>query len=259
MISFTSSGGNPIREKVVTLNADNTIAVTTLSGPTGATLAVSILSDVPCLDVTIASPSPGVQVPQGPLVVRGTVPAIAGAGVTVNGVPAAVAGTAFGAVVPIDATVSELVVLAVAPDGTRGEARRALLVSEDEAPVILRATPRSGPAPLDVEFNLTTSVPVISVSLDLQGSGTPTFQGPTLQGQTFSYPSPGLFYPVVTVTDDQGQQHVATTLVNVQDLAALDGQLQAKWAALRTALAQGDVVAASALFTGRRPDRDRER
>jgi hypothetical protein len=174
--------------------------------------------------------------------------------VTVNGVPAAVAGTAFGALLPIDATVSEVVALAVAPDGTRGEARRALMVLDDEAPVILRATPRSGPAPLDVEFNLTASMPVISVSLDPQGSGTPTFQGPTLDGQTFSYPSPGLYYPVVTVTDDQGQQHAATTLVNVQDLAALDGQLQAKWAALRTALAQGDVAAASALFTGRARD-----
>jgi hypothetical protein len=78
VISFTSSGGNPIREQAVTLNADNTIAVTTLSGPAGATLGVSVLSDVPCVNVTIASPAPGTQVPQGPLVVRGTVPAIAG-------------------------------------------------------------------------------------------------------------------------------------------------------------------------------------
>jgi hypothetical protein len=95
---------------------------------------------------------------------------------------------------------------------------------------------------------------VISVTLDPQGSTTPPFQGPSLEGQTFSYPSPGLYYPVVTVTDDQGQQHAATTLIHVQDFSTLDSQLQAQWAALRTALAQGDVVAAAGLFSNRARD-----
>jgi hypothetical protein len=57
------------------------------------------------------------------------------------------------------------------------------------------------------------------------------------------------------VAADVHEQHRHLALgFNVQDLAALDGQLQAKWAALRTALAQADVAAASALFTGRARD-----
>ena len=249
MISFTSSSGAAIREATVTLQADNTLAVTTLSGPSGSTLAVSILSEIACVDVRIISPTPNLEVPQGPLVVRGTVPAIAGVGVTVSGVPAAIAGSAFGVIVPVDTTVSELVALAVAPDGTRGEVHQALLVSGDEQPVILRSTPRSGPAPLNVGFNISSTVAVTSIALDPLGSGTPTFLGPTLEGQTFSYPTPGLYYPVATVTDDHGAVYTATTLVNVQNFPTLDGQLQAKWAALRTALAQGNVPAATSIFT----------
>jgi len=251
VISFTSNANPAIREATVTLPADSTVAVTTLTGPSGSKLALSILSEIACVDVRITTPTANVEVPPGPLVVKGTVPAIAGVGVTVNGVAAAISGAAYGVIVPMDPTMTELVAVAVAPDGTRGEFHRSLLVSDVEQPVILRATPKSGPAPLDVEFNLTSSVTIASVALDHTGSGTATFQGPSLDGQTFGYPTPGLYYPVVTVTDDVGQQYVATTLVQVQDFPTLDGELQAKWAALRTALAQGNVSAASVLFSNR--------
>ena len=82
-------GQRRVVERAVQLVTGNTLLVWMI-GPPGATLAVSVTSAGSCLDVAIASPAPGTSVPEGPLLVRGTVSAPLQAGVSVNGFPALV-------------------------------------------------------------------------------------------------------------------------------------------------------------------------
>ncbi len=82
------------------------------------------------------------------------------------------------------------------------------------------------------------------IDLDLVGDGTVDFSGPTLEGQTFTYPESGLFFPTVMLTDTDGNQHAASAVVQVYDQAALDALLQAKWTGIKDALRTGDVARA---------------
>lgn len=88
-------------------------------------------------------------------------------------------------------------------------------------PVTLRALPASGAAPLRVTFDLTSTVSIATVVLDLEGTGVPTYEDPCLDGKVFIYSTPGLYFPTVTATDANGQPYTATVPVQVHDPALL--------------------------------------
>jgi hypothetical protein len=112
--------------------------------------------------------------------------------------------------------------------------------------------------PLTTSFSLIGGPVPARIELDFDGDGQTDFDGPTLDGQTFTYTVPGLFYPRVRVVDDQGAASTATGLVQVLDPAALEMQLQARWSGLRDALSRADVPAAVALFAGASRDAYRD-
>jgi hypothetical protein len=103
------------------------------------------------------------------------------------------------------------------------------------------ATPPGGAAPLTVRFSLATRIVTAGVEADFDGDGSVDFRGPALEGQAFTYPDPGVYLARVTVADDQGVPHAATAIVEAHDLVALDAALQAKWAAFKASLRQGNV------------------
>jgi hypothetical protein len=80
--------------------------------------------------------------------------------------------------------------------------------------------------------------------IDLQGDGSVDFSGSSLDGQTFTYPQPGIFVPTVRVIDANGNQFTARTVVQVLDQAAFDALLQAKWTGMKATLQQSDIPAA---------------
>lgn len=247
---LVGGAGQPrVRERAVALEADNTLLVW-FTGPGGATIRVTIGQATGCLEIALTTPIAEATVPAGLLAVRGAVRGAPEIGVSVNGERAAVAGETFAALLPVDPSVTGLTAIATTPDGQTAEARLPITVTPAPEPlVVLRPVPAGGVAPLPVSFTLSSLVPVNRIQLDLDGDGAPDFDGPSLEGQVFTYPAPGVFLPAVTVTDDAGGTATATALVQVHDGAVLDGLLQGKWAALGAALARGDVDGAATVFS----------
>jgi hypothetical protein len=238
--ALTSKVG--VVERSVALTLANSLVVT-LGKSTPGTVSVGISAATPC-EPNITSPLAGSTVPAGPLVVQGTVSATV-EGVTVNGVPAALADGRFAVLLAAAPETTELVAVATRTDGSVAEARQSITVQAAPEPALLvRPTPSFGAAPLAVAFNVSLLTTAAEVRLDADGDGLVDHTGPSASGLTWTYASPGLYLPSLTVRDTAGQTHTAAVVVHVVDQQVVDALLQPRWSTLKAALAQSDVTAA---------------
>jgi len=201
---------------------------------------------VSLLGVTITEPADRDTVPEGLLLVRGTVQAGGvEVGVTVNDAPAAVQGTSFAALVPVTPATTSLTARATTARGQTTSHQVAIAVTAAPAPpVVLLASPASGVAPATVRFSILSDVVATRVDLDADGDGVDDFTGARLERQPFTFSRPGLYTPQVTVTDKHGAQFTAATVVVAYDQMSFDVQLRAKWSGMRDALRRADIEGA---------------
>jgi len=232
-------------ERPVRLQPSNTLTVQLAGTPRG-TARIRVVSPAGCgPEIAITSPPAGASVPEGILHVRGTVKGPFDIGVAVNGVPAAVHGGEFVALLQVSPGPVNLTAAATTPDGSTTEASQSVTVVEaPETTVRLLASPPGGLSPLTVGFALSSLIGIIDVKLDLEGDGPVEFEGPSLDGQVFTYGQPGVYIARVQATDIDGQVHSATAVVEAYDRAALDLRLRSAWDGFKDAVRLGDVTRA---------------
>jgi sugar lactone lactonase YvrE len=193
--------------------------------------------------IALVEPAPGATVSAGPRVIRGTL--VTGGrevAVTVNGVAAAVQGDTFAALVTLTEGTPNLQIVMTTADGSSSSQDVAVSVTPGtDSSLLLIASPRTGVGPLAVTFSILGVPPLATVEADFDGSGAAEFAGSDLDGHVFTYTQPGLYAPLVTVTDAQGRRTTAPAVVQVLDRSTLDALLQSKWTALKDALRRGDV------------------
>ena len=135
----------------------------------------------------------------------------------------------------------------------QGQAQITINTETQQESIRLTATPMSSVLDqtgiLNVTFETETYLvnPISSYSWDFNGDGVAEITGPeaTVTGQ---HQYPGLYFPSVTVADNQGNSYTETTLVNVLSKGEMDVLLKAKWDEMKGALSQGNITEALNYF-----------
>ena len=166
-------------------------------------------------------------------------------GINVNGIPAKLDMETFSAIVAVGPQTTNLTATVTNMAGTSLASETIPVTAQASAPPLtLHPRPTEGIAPLTVSFDLTSLVPISQISLDANGDGTVDLQGSTLAGQTFIFQQPGLYYPTVHVTANNGVTYSAVSLIQVYDATSFDDLFQQKWQGFKTALRTGNTAAA---------------
>ena len=246
IVMLEAPGQRRVVEQSVRLAGDNTLLVWMI-GPPGAALGVSVTSAGACLDVAITSPPPGASVPEGSLLVRGTVYGPMQAGVSVNGFPAMVQNGQWAAMIPVDPSVQVLTATATVVGGDSVSRSAAVTVGPAPPPTVeLVADPADGVAPLTVTWKVANNSGRALIQYELDPTGGGTFGPPieSLEDTQTTYSTAGLWVPTLRVVDDQGITYTASTVLLASDPAAVSARFDALWSGLRSRLQAGDVPGA---------------
>jgi len=214
----------------------------------------SIALSVSAFRIEIISPVNGATINKSRTIVYGKMYEQTGeTGVVVNGVLAEVQGNNFAVIVPLQIGQNIITATATRPDGIQGQAQITINIETQEEFIRLTATPTSGildqTGILNVTFEAEAYLvnPVSSYSWDFNGDGTPETTG-TEATVIAQYQFPGIYFPRVTVTDNQGNTFTETTLVSILSREEMDVLLRSKWEGMKGALSQGNITEALNYF-----------
>ena len=211
------------------------------------------------LEVYITSPNDGETINKAKVIVKGTfVSGTQDIGITVNGIIAEIIGNEWIANnVPL--TVGENILTATAIDSHGNRNAKSITIHTDDATqqVELFANITSGISQLTTYFSETTSFVPVSYQMDFEGDGIVDYTGASFDDINHTYTSEGIFYPTLTVTDEQGNTYSDTTAIIVISKGAIDIVLQEKWADMKEELVKGNIEGALEFFIERSKDRYR--
>ena len=196
------------------------------------------------LEIKITSPSDGETINKAKIIVKGTVKSdTKDIGITVNGTIAEITGNEWIANnVPL--TVGSNIITATATDSTGNTDTKAITVTTDDTaqPLELSANITSGIAPLTTYFSASSSTfTPVSYQMDFEGDGIVDYTGSTFEDITHTYTTEGVFYPIITVSDKQGNIYSDTIAITAMNKTEIDALLKGKWEGMKGAMATGDI------------------
>ncbi|MHB8881187.1 MAG: PKD domain-containing protein, partial [Thermodesulfovibrionales bacterium] len=89
---------------------------------------------------------------------------------------------------------------------------------------------------------------VVSYQIDFEGDGIIDYTGPAFEDISHAYTTEGIYYPTVTVTDDQGNVFTDGMAITVLNKAKIDALLKSKWEGMKGALASKNIEGALTFF-----------
>jgi len=172
-------------------------------------------------------------------------------GVTLNGIVAVVYnGEFFVNHVPLEEGSNDITATATDTSASGGgnTATSSITVSAVTTTpyVTLNANIESGIASLTMYFSVSTAIPnaVTNYDFDYEGDAVVDYTGATFDNISFTYTTEGIYYPTITVTDDQSITYTDTIAIVVLNEVDLDALLQAKWNSMTSSLSSGDTTTA---------------
>ena len=197
--------------------------------------------------IEITSPPNGTAINKSSAIVQGRINNQTGEiGVVVNGILANVQGNDFAVIVPLQIGQNIITAAATRSDGVQAQASITINTETQEEFVRLNATPTNGILDQTGILNVTLEAepylinPVSSYSWDFNGDGTPEIIG-TETTVIAQYQFPGIYFPRVTVTDNQENVYTQATIVHVLSREEMDALLRLKWEGMKTALTNKNI------------------
>jgi hypothetical protein len=245
--------------KTISLQSNNTLKLV-LKGQGGNFITVKVLA--PPLNIISISPASGETILKPEITVTGRVINFTGneTGVTVNGKVANVYGNQFVAN-NVSLVEGANTITVTAKDMANNSATASVTVNAVTTGgyIELSSNIESGIAPLTANFSASTSsVTPASYQLDYEGDGVVDYTGTTFENISHIYTTEGIFYPTVTVTDNQGNTYSDTIAITVMNKTEIDTLLKEKWEGMKEALRSGDVETALFYFLNQYRDGLRE-
>ena len=220
-------------------------------GAVGTSAAVPVTVAAPGL--TIDAPAAGATIASDHVNVRGTFDVSGIVGITVNGVPAAIAGNRYYANdVPLEPGSNTVTAQLATLDGLLTE-RSTSLTSLGPPIVRFEVGPTAGFAPLssDLQFSSAGPASIVRVEIDTDGDGAydRTLTMPPWSTNV-TYLAAGSVDMAVRVTLSDGTLVAQSYPFVIDDRATRDATLRAVWAGMTSALAAGDKPAAMQYLSG---------
>jgi hypothetical protein len=208
--------------------------------------------DTPPISVTITYPLKGAALHKPSTLVKGTLTSDAGeVWIKVNGMLAEVYRGEFTANgVTLTEGDNTIIVHVMDSNGSVGRAETKVTAETTSNYVTLNANITSGIPKLTTYFSVNAAIsnPISSYQMDFEGDGTTDYTGTTFEGISHAYTSEGIYYPTITVTDDQGNAYTDTMAITILNKAAIDALLKSMWEGMKTELINQDVEGALAYF-----------
>ncbi len=224
--------------------------------PGGGESIPSIFTVKPALEIAVTSPADRGSVNGAVTIVRGTFRSDTNdVGILVDGKPAEITGREWVANgVPLTTGTNTLTATITDGLGNASSASIDVITSDTAQPVRLIPNITSGIAPLTCYFSVSADMPPVTYQMDFNGDGVTDYSGTSFDDMSYTYTTEGLFYPTITVTDNQGNTYSDTIAITVLNKAEIEAVLKGKWEGIKAALASGDIEKAVGFFAEDKKD-----